>query len=230
MLGGRFLVASAPLVTLSGIQLLRAWAGPAWRRRAAYGAVLALNVYAAIALAFEAGSPPWAFWSRPALPGHSFFETHHWDHRNFITSLEGVRAAVDLVHGQTHAPVVVLSKCAGVGFYYLAEERPGEVRFVNLLGLTTPDFARCSLTRDVRRDYLGVRLTYARYGEQRDELARVCDIPVADVVYDTYNRGMEPEREQLIESMGYRIVARYPNERAPNAGVLVAVQSRYLGR
>lgn len=215
MLAGRFVVALVPLLVVLCARL----------GRAAIAILVAASLYGLVALAAVSDSAIWRFAGVPALPDHSFFENHHWDHRAFIRSLPAARRAVLDVAARTGRAPVVLSTCAGLGLYDLMSELYGRVTFVDLFAITTPHMARCPVTRDVRRDWLGVRVTYAFYAEHRLEMARDCAIPLADVIWDSYRLPLEPDREAIVEGMGYTIVDRVANEAAAGYGVFVAVRS-----
>ncbi|MSP61024.1 MAG: hypothetical protein EXR72_11900 [Myxococcales bacterium] len=223
MVGGRFFVALIPLATISALDLL----GAVRWRRAALVALAGWNLFGLATLAIATDATLWSFppSDEPALAGRSFFETHHFDHRNFIRALPAVDAALADVRRRTGRKPVVMSKCAGVPFFYLARDHFREVRLLDLQGLTTPEFTRCPSLRSLRHDSLGVRLHYPEYARRRHELAAACGAPMPDIVFDLYDRGLEPDRESVIEGMGYRITARIPSEHLEGVGVLVAVRT-----
>src|SRR5207249_155606 len=130
MIGGRFFVAMVPFATLAAVDLLwtqRRWLIPAVAALQVYGLVTLTRSVDATLFSFPKPDPPY-------LAGRSFFERYHWDHRNFIASIPAAEKAVETVRKKTGKPAVVMSKCAGVAFFYMARDHWKEVEFLDFQG------------------------------------------------------------------------------------------------
>ena len=223
MPGGRFFVALTPLGALVAVELVG-------RYRLVTCGLIALQIAGVVRLAFRANTPLWAVGG--AMPGYSFFESRHPDHRMFIQSVPSALRAIDRVRQKTGAPAVIYSRCAGTGPYYLAAEAPGTFRFIDLYGLTTPEMVACPLTQAFYHDVWGVRVKWHEYAAMKERFRAECGMPLPDIIYDTYDRRLDPDRERVIEDMGYQIVERTASERVTNIssnwGVFVAIRRDLL--
>ncbi len=222
MEGGRFFVAMTPLATLSVVDFLHHRAWRSW----GIAAIALLHAYGVVALAIRFDGMLWRFPTPDPLlnKGYSFFETHNFERRNFLLAMPAAEKAIADVRARTGRPAVLLSKYAGVPFYYLARDHFGEVELLDFQGLATAHFTRCALTRSMRHDYLGVRIPYETYLERREEFKRVCGVPEPDIIFDGYYASLDVGREQVLERFGYRIVAKIPDEHLKGVGLFVAVR------
>ncbi len=95
----------------------------------------------------------------------------------------------------------------GIVPFHLGLRRPGQLRWIDRLGLTTSDVVTCPALGNVPRSALGAWLSYREYFARLGELEATCDLPRPDVLFEL------DKNEELVRVNGYSIVYRQPGRR-----------------
>lgn len=205
MRGGRFFAAFAPLALVAGAGALHELR-PSRRFSLA---VLALAFCAnasgllTLALGEATGRPLWSFVEKsPALRQHGV-GTFHWSERAnrvrtrdllFVGALGRV---VDRLLERSER-VTLMSRQAGMVMFYLAQRHYGQVRFIDLYGLTTREATELGEALGAGHHSSGVRVSPSRLIEALERERGPSWRP--DVVFDIYPTGPE------LAELGFEIV------------------------
>ena len=105
------------------------------------------------------------------------------------------------VETYTRRTVVVMSAQMGMVPYHLINNQDGTIYLLDLDGLTSPEFMRCSVLSNFSQGSMGTVVSYPVYFQFWDELSSRCHIPKPDVIFDLRTYG-----SALVEQHGYRVV------------------------
>ena len=206
MPGGRFFVPSLPVAALLAVCALHRMLAPRFHRPVFavwIGAQIAGVLF--FATVHSRSSPLWALDGPIPDRFHAIEQGNH-DHRRYFEALPELEALLDEHRPADGSPLVLFSGQCGFLMYHVFRERFGTLRLLDRFAVTTPDFAECPLTADVRRGRVGVQLAIPDYFEMLDALEQECGIPKPDVFFDITWRALPDETRAAVDRAGYDIV------------------------
>jgi hypothetical protein len=151
----------------------------------------------------------------------SFFERDNRVHLRDALFTPRVEAIVD-EHLAAGKPVIAMSAQGGMVPFHLLYSRLGRVRFLDMAGLTSRDFADCAVVKrgiPVRMAG-GIGMDYEFYLAHREQMRSDCGIPYPDVIFDLDEDDFPTAR--MLEAAGYRVRSKQELTLCP-AGVACAV-------
>ncbi|HEX2899943.1 MAG TPA: hypothetical protein VHS96_09515, partial [Bacteroidia bacterium] len=190
MENGRFLVPVMPLLVLVSFRRIGE-TGIGWQRWLKVGWIC-LSVWGLVHTArwHSTGYPPWLHSERMQrfgldsdTPEMAFVERYNRVHLRDIAPLAALRAATQEVHAVKRAPVTILSQQAGMMAFHLAKSHFGRFRFIDLVGLCTPDFTDCPVTKARGNFRGGLNMDLMYFFDDLPRIEAECGIAAPDIVF-----------------------------------------------
>lgn len=199
MENGRFLVPIVPLLLL----VLPLALPTRLKLRHALGILLAaqfLNLYT-VSSRYSTGRPAWTTASAPADAAFCHFERHNRVHARDIPV---IHALDSIIATQPQRPVSILSQQAGMVMFHTSKKYFRQLRFIDLVGLSSADFTECSITNTRGRTYGGLNMDLYYLFEDYPRIHATCGFEKPDIIFDLDNE--RHEKANFLRDRGYRIV------------------------
>ena len=113
----------------------------------------------------------------------AYSEAHNRIHLRDLYPCEFLIHEHDRIYAMKGKKVEILSQQAGYMAFYLARQRFGQFHFVDLVGLSTPDFTDCDVTRDRGRFPGGLNMDLMYLLGDFDQISSKCAIAKPDIIF-----------------------------------------------
>ena len=210
MENGRFFVPLIPLLSillLAGIEPI----SRNWTRPTLWGMML-LCTWGMLHTArhHSTGKPLWAHIENvPQIAGYSFAETANRVHARDIEMCQHLITYCEK-RQKDKSPIKILSQQAGMVIFHTAKAHFRKIQFIDLVGLSTPDFLECKRTQNRGATFGGLNMDLYYLMQDADRLRKECGFELPDIIFDLDNE--RHEKENYLVQFGYKTIYKKEGE------------------